>query len=68
MQFNDINGDGTNEALAFFNVPGERPLKIYVFEKVDDSYRNAAVIDGDGTAIKNITISIWTATAGWKLP
>ncbi len=54
VQLNDINGDGTNEALAFFSLPGEKPLKIFIFEKAAGGYSNVAVIDGDGTAIRDI--------------
>lgn len=55
VQLYDINGDGTNEALAFFSVPGEKPLKIYIYEKAGKSYKNVAVIEGDGTAIDNVS-------------
>jgi len=55
VQMVDLNGDGNDEALAFFRVSSEeRPLKIYIFQAVEDDYRQAAVIEGSGTAIHSI--------------
>ena len=55
VQMVDLNGDGSDEALAFFRVSSEeRPLKIYIFQAVGEEYRQAAVIDGSGTAIHSI--------------
>ena len=54
VQLYDINGDGTDEALAFFNTSGEKPLKIYIYNKNQNSYTRAAVIEGDGTDIESI--------------
>jgi hypothetical protein len=73
VQLYDINGDGTNEALAFFSTPGEKPLKIYVYEKTNNSYQNVAVIEGDGTDIENISYidmdnDGWMEViAGWQM-
>lgn len=55
VQLCDLNGDGTGEALAFFSVQGERPLKIYIYTKSGDSYNKAAFIEGDGTDIDSIS-------------
>lgn len=55
VQMVDLNGDGTDEALAFFRVSSEeRPLKIYIFQAVGDDYRQAALIEGSGTSIHSI--------------
>ena len=54
VQLYDINGDGVNEALAFFKVYGDRPLKLYIFYKTDKGYSTATTIDGDGTDIESI--------------
>ncbi len=55
VQMVDLNGDGNDEALAFVRVSSEeRPLKIYVFQAVEEDYRQAAVIDGSGTAIHSV--------------
>ena len=54
VQLYDLNGDGTDEALAFFSTTGERPLKIYVFIQTEYGYERAAVIEGEGRSIENI--------------
>lgn len=55
VQLYDINGDGANEALAFFKDYGEKPLKIYIFNKTEKGYQTAAIINGDGTDIESIS-------------
>jgi hypothetical protein len=54
VQLYDINGDGINEALAFFKVYEDKPLKLYIFYKTDKGYSTATTIDGDGTDIESI--------------
>jgi len=54
VQLKDLNGDGINEVIAFFSVPGESTLEIYIFEMVDGDYSIAEVIGGAGTAIESI--------------
>ena len=55
VQMVDLNGDGSDEALAFFRVSSEeRPLRIYIFQAVGEDYRQAAVIEGSGTAIHSV--------------
>ncbi len=48
----DLDGDGQDEVLAFFRASSEeRPLKIYIFQAVEDGYQLAGRIDGSGTSI-----------------
>lgn len=55
LQMVDIDGDGRDEALAFFRLSnGEKPLKIYVFHSREDSYELASIIESSGTAIDSI--------------
>lgn len=55
VQLVDLDGDGEEEAVAFFRTADEeKPLKIYIFQTEEDSYRQAAVIEGSGTAIQSI--------------
>ena len=56
VQLVDLDGDGQEEAVAFFRNPSdEKPLKIYIFKHSDDTYRQVAVIEGSGTAIYSIS-------------
>ncbi|SFP19840.1 Repeat domain-containing protein [Oscillibacter sp. PC13] len=55
VQLVDLNGDGLEEAIAFFrNSEDERPLKIYIFSSKGQSYEQTAVIEGSGTSIYSI--------------
>lgn len=57
VQLQDIDGDGEEEAVAFFRVTGDaKPLKVYIFKRnSDNQYDTYAVIEGEGTAIYSIS-------------
>lgn len=73
VQFYDVNGDGAEEALAFFRMAGERPLKIYIFIRSGSRYETAAVVEGDGASIESVTYTDmdgdgWTElVVGWGM-
>ena len=54
VQLKDLTGNGINEVIAFFRIPGYSTLKIYVFEMIDGDYSVAMIIEGAGTAIESI--------------
>ena len=55
VQLQDLDGDGRQEAVAFFRVSGdEKPMKIYIFRQVGSSYETMSVIEGAATAINSI--------------
>lgn len=55
VQLSDLDGDGLQEAVAFFrNSADEKPLKIYIFKNNGDTYDQQAVIEGSGTSIYSI--------------
>lgn len=55
VQMKDLDGDGQQEAVAFFrNSADEKPLKICIFTAVGDTYEQTAVIEGSGTSIYSI--------------
>ena len=55
VQMVDLDGDGEDEALAFFRFTSEeRPLKIYIFRAAGDDYQQTAVIDGSGASIHSV--------------
>ncbi len=56
VQLADLDGDGDDEALVFIKTSGERPLKVYIFDREggSDSYENVAVIEGDGSAFDSV--------------
>ena len=56
VQMRDLDGDGREEALAFFrNTADEKPLKIYIYTVQDEAYHQTALIEGSGTAIHSIS-------------
>lgn len=58
VQMMDLDGDGKEEALAFFRrSDGEKPLKIYVFTDDGDSYTQSAVIEGSGLSVYSVAYS-----------
>lgn len=58
VQMKDLDGDGHQEAVAFFrNSSDEKPLKICIYTAEGDSYVQTAVIEGSGTAIYSIEYS-----------
>lgn len=55
VQLQDLDGDGKQEAIAFFRLTGdEKPLKIYIFRQFGEEYRNTAIIEGAATAINSV--------------
>ena len=74
VQLVDLDGDGVEEALAFFRQPTEeKPLKIYIFRAEEEGYRQAALIEGSGTAIYSIRYldmngdGIKEILVGWRI-
>lgn len=74
VQLIDLDGDGKEEALAFFrNSADEKPLKICIFTAREDSYELSTVIEGSGTSIYSIAYSdldgdgMTELIVGWKV-
>ena len=66
VQLEDLNGDGEEEAVAFFrDSTEERPLKIYIFTAREKGYEQAAVIEGTGTSIYSVAYEDLDQD-GWK--
>ena len=55
VQMVDLDGDGVEEAVAFFrNSADEKPLKIYIFRETENGYEQAALLEGSGAAVHSI--------------
>lgn len=54
IQLVDLDGDGEEEAVVFCKSNGDRPLKAYIFDLLDDQFENVAVIEGDGNAFESV--------------
>ena len=73
VQLVDLNGDGREEALAFFRrSEDEKPLKIYVYTAEGDAYRQTGVIEGTGIGFYSIAYEglnadgILELAGGWR--
>ena len=73
VQMKDITGDGKNEVIAFFSLPGESALKIYIFEMIDGDYSVAEIIEGVGTAFESVRYvdmdrdGVMEIIVGWQM-
>ena len=54
VQLVDINGDSINEVIAFFKLPGDSPLKVYIFKNTGNDYVEAEVISGEGAEFDSV--------------
>ena len=54
VQQKDLSGNGTNEVIAFFAIPSENALIIYIFEMIDGDYSVVEVIEGVGNAFESV--------------
>ena len=55
VQMVDLNGDGEEEAVACFRRAGDdRPMKIYIFRTVEDSYTQYCVLEGTSSSIYSL--------------
>ena len=52
VQQADLDGDGEYEYLLFARGSGEKPLKILIFDRAEESYRLSEVIDSRGAAFQ----------------
>ncbi len=56
VQMVDLDGDGEEEAVAFFRRPNdEKPMKVYVFRAAGDSYEQYCDIEGTSNSIYSIS-------------
>lgn len=57
VQVRDLDGDGVEEAIAFFRSDDEKPLKIYIFKLIGEVYELVIKIEGDGASIDSVYFS-----------
>ena len=67
VQLADLDGDGTEEAVAFLKTTGDKPLKACIFSRVDEDYQLMDVIGGDGTSFASVEYVPLTGGPGVEL-
>lgn len=55
VQMVDLDGDGEQEAVAFFRKSGAiKPLKIFVFRPCEENYEKLCTIESSGTGVDSV--------------
>ena len=74
VQMVDLNGNGSQEAVVYLRKPNdERPMKIMVFEKLDESYERLCTVESSGSSIDSVYYEDMTGdgqnelVVGWKI-
>lgn len=74
VQMVDLNGDGMDEAVAFFRRSSdEKPLKIFIFQSVEGSYEMLCTIASSGSSVESVYYEDLTGDGkaelivGWKI-
>ncbi len=67
VQLADLDGDNEDEAIVFLKYSGEKPLKAYLFDRVNDSFENIAVIEGDGSNFESVEYIQFDGEPGLEL-
>ena len=74
VQMEDLNGDGSPEAVVFLRRSSdEKPLKILVFEKQEESYALLCTVESSGSSIDSVYYEDLTGdgrnelVVGWKI-
>jgi len=54
VQYVDLDNSGVNEVIAFFAVPSNGTLQMYIFQNIDGDYVVAETIEGVGAAFDSV--------------
>lgn len=74
VQMVDLDGDGSEEAVAFFRKSvDEKPLKIVVFRPEEETYNRLCTIESSGSAVESVSYQdlngdgVKELIVGWKI-
>ncbi len=67
VQLANLDEDSEEEAIVFLKTSGEKPLKAYIFDRIDGSFQNVAVIEGDGSNFESVDYIQLDGQAGLEL-
>ncbi len=64
VQLLDLDGDGSDEAIAFLRTSDTNPLQVYVFDHQNGAYHNIAILEGSGTNFESVEHAELDSSAG----
>lgn len=67
VQLADLDGDGTEEAIAFFKTDGENPLRACIFANDGGEYRLMDTIVGSGVSFASVDYAAMSGGPGVEL-
>lgn len=74
VQMVDLDGDGDEEAVAFFRRSGdEKPLKILIYRASDETYEHLCTVESSGTGVESVYYRDLTGdgklelVVGWRI-
>ena len=67
LQMEDLDGDGGNEAIVFARDTGEKPLKIFIFDRDGEDYQLVSTIEGDGTSFDSVLYAQMDGSPGKEI-
>lgn len=67
LQMQDLDGDGSNEAIVFARDTGEKPLKIFIFDRDGEGYHLVSTIEGDGTSFGSVLYAQMDGSPGQEI-
>lgn len=68
VQMQDLDGDGTDEALVFAKGNGELPMKIFVFRKsISGEYSLSSTMESEGTSFDRVSYTQIDGSPGLEI-
>lgn len=67
VQLADLDGDGKAECLVFAKGSGEKPLKILIFQQVEDQYVLVSTLENNGTAFDQVQYVRFSGSKGYDI-
>lgn len=67
VQNADLNGDGIQEYLLFAKGSSEHPLRILVFQQINETYEHVQTIESNGAAFEQVEYARMDETGGVEI-
>ena len=67
VQLADLDGDGKAECIVFAKGSGEKPLKVLIFQQVQDQYVLVSTLENSGTAFDQVQYVRFSGRQGYDI-